>query len=345
MKQRIVYIDLIKIIAAYLVIFTHTGDIGSKLYVYGDYKLCQDIIYVALDAFRTINVPLFFMVSGALLLSKEESYSQLFKKHIWKYSLVLAFISYFYFVVYCGNNWSDFGGFIKKVYKGPIVGLLWFLYAYLGYLLILPLIRKMVHNMTNEDYRYLLIIGILFKGVIEVVGRLVLDSSFGVSCTLITDAIFYPIMGYYFANVIEANWNRRKIVCAGTLGTIICIAGTVGMTYWDRNNTGEFTENYLFSFTVIPTLYTFLLLKYLGTKLLKYRMLGRIINVLGDCSFGVYLFGLYLQVELIDMYGKIYDCLPVFPLLSCLLYVGYVVLCAVFITFVLKRIPIVKKLL
>lgn len=342
MKQRIVYLDLIKIIAAYLVIFTHTGDIGSKLYVYRDYELRRDIIYVAMDAFRTINVPLFFMVSGALLLGKKESYYQLFKKYILKYSIVLLFISYFYYTVFNDKNWYDIWDFFKNVYSGNVVGILWFLYAYLGYLLILPFIRMMICNMTKADYRYLLIMGILFKGVIDVAGRLIIDCSFGVPCELISDVFFYPIMGYYFANIIEATCDKR-IIIKGAIASTICIICTVGMTYWDMSNTGEFSERFLFSFTVIPTLFMFYFIKILGTKIMKYPFICRVINMLGDSSFGVYLFGLYLQVRLIGIYFKISEILAAFPLLSCFLYVGSVVICAVLITQVLKRIPILGK--
>ena len=74
-KRRVVYLDLIRIVAVYLVIFTHTGDLGSKLYEFGDYDFTRNIIYIMTDVIRRINVPLFLMVSGAVLLGREGEYA------------------------------------------------------------------------------------------------------------------------------------------------------------------------------------------------------------------------------------------------------------------------------
>lgn len=55
-----VYMDIIRILATYLVIFTHTGNLGSKLYIYGSYDKTHKLIYIIADVLRCVNVPLFF---------------------------------------------------------------------------------------------------------------------------------------------------------------------------------------------------------------------------------------------------------------------------------------------
>ena len=89
---REVYLDMIRIVAVFLVIFTHTGDIGSKLYVFGDYGTLRNAIYIMADIIRCINVPLFFMVSGALLLGKKEAYKTLLKKRVLRYAIVFILL-------------------------------------------------------------------------------------------------------------------------------------------------------------------------------------------------------------------------------------------------------------
>lgn len=350
MKRRVVYLDLIKIISAYLVIYTHTGNIGSKLYAFGEYSFKRNTIYMMLDVFRTINVPLFFMVSGALLLGKEDSYTQLFKKYILRYIFIILVYSYFYFVVYQCNNWYDIREFISGVWDGSIIGLFWFFYSYLGYLLMLPFIRKMVQNMSSEDFKYLLILGILFKGVLDVVGNLCLGVSIGIPCNLVTDSIFYPIMGYYISYIIPET-NKKKQIVGGLFISICCIIASVSMTYWAMNRegivngTGEYTESFLFSFTVIPTIYVFYLLKSIGNKLNNNSWAGKVINCLGNCSLGVYVFGLYLQVKMIFVYKYMNLHFPDFPQMICFIYVGIVVAVAVLITYILKKMPIVNRVL
>ena len=343
-ERRIVYIDLIKIIAAFLVIYTHTSKMGAKLYIYGDYGFIKNTIYIAMDIFRTMNVPLFFMVSGALLLGKEESYSQIIKKYVIKYILIVVSISYFYYTVYLENNWYDFGDFFKEVYSCSVVGMFWFFYTYIGFLLILPFLRKMVRNMTSEDYRYLLVLGVIFKGATEALGQYFLGVNFGIPCYLVADSIFYPIMGYYFANIREEVWKKRYII-SGAILSVGSVACAVALTYWSKNKYGEFGEPYHFSFTLIWTLYSFCILKLIGTKLAKCQVIAKFVNILGSCSMGVYMFGLYIQVEFRQIYWNIYADLPNSPLLSCFIYVGVVVLLAVGITYILKKVPVIKRLL
>lgn len=342
-KKRIVYIDLIKIIAAFLVIYTHTSKLGAKLYIYGDYGFVKNTIYIAMDIFRTMNVPLFFMVSGALLLGKEESYLQIFKKYIVKYVLIIVAISYFYYTVYLENAWYDFGDFFKEVYSCSVVGMFWFFYTYIGFLLILPFLRKMVRNMEPKDYVYLMVLGVIFKGIMEAAGQFFLGANFGIPCYLVVDSIFYPIMGYYFANVRKDVW-KTSYTIGGALLSIAGIACAVALTYWSKEKYGEFGELYHFSFTIIWTLYSFCMLKRIGNKIARFNILSKILNCLGSCSMGVYMFGLFIQVRIRQLYWEIYGDLSNSPLLSCFIYVGIVVLIAVGITYILKKVPGVRKL-
>ena len=65
--SRKFYLDILKVMAIFLVLFTHTGLNGNKLYTVTTKGMLQTV-YTMLDCFRTINNPLLFMISGALLL-------------------------------------------------------------------------------------------------------------------------------------------------------------------------------------------------------------------------------------------------------------------------------------
>lgn len=73
------YIDLLKIMAIYMVLFNHTKDKGFILFTIAQgSKLYPFYLFNAI--WIKIAVPLFFMTSGALLLGKEESIGQILKK-------------------------------------------------------------------------------------------------------------------------------------------------------------------------------------------------------------------------------------------------------------------------
>lgn len=76
LKRRILYIDIIKVLALAFVIFNHSDDIliSSKMYI--------RIIHNSLFYLSKSAVPLFFMVSGALLIDKIDSIPKLMKRII-----------------------------------------------------------------------------------------------------------------------------------------------------------------------------------------------------------------------------------------------------------------------
>ena len=71
MKKRILYLDIIKVFALLFVIFNHTDDILISSYMY------IRIIHNSLFYLSKSAVPLFFMVSGALLIDKNDSIQKL----------------------------------------------------------------------------------------------------------------------------------------------------------------------------------------------------------------------------------------------------------------------------
>lgn len=70
-KSRRVDIEAMRIFAAFFVIFTHTGDRGFFLFSLYDNHSPQFWIYLMFTVFCKVSVPLFFMITGALMLGKD----------------------------------------------------------------------------------------------------------------------------------------------------------------------------------------------------------------------------------------------------------------------------------
>ena len=75
-KQRKLYLDFLRIIAIIFVIYNHTSEKGYYLYAY-DSPFILKVIYIATGALIAVAVPIFFMISGSLLIPKEESIGDL----------------------------------------------------------------------------------------------------------------------------------------------------------------------------------------------------------------------------------------------------------------------------
>ena len=114
---------------------------------------------------------MFFMISGALLLNKEESIKTLYKKRVLRIVIVIVIASLIQYIYIIRNNLGSFNliTFIKTIYKKPIVTPYWYLYSYLSYLITLPFLRNMVKNMKKEHYYYLFCIYIVYRIVFPII--------------------------------------------------------------------------------------------------------------------------------------------------------------------------------
>lgn len=344
-QERRIYLDIIRIVATFLVIFTHTGDIGSKLYIYGNFGAFRKAIYLLADILRCVNIPFFFMISGALLLGKEENYKTLFFKRIFKYGLVLIIMSYFYFVVYYHNAWSDFATFLRQLCSEYVTGLYWFLYSYLGYLLVLPFLRKMVKQMTDADFKYFTILGIIFKSISVIIMGLLGWNTFLIPFYFATDALFYPVIGYFLSKIEIESIDGRKIYIGGVI-SILCIVCTGVLMHWEACSIGEYRETYLFSLLVIPAIYEFCLIRKLCSRIKLGYNVRRVVVYLSDNCFGVYLFSVFAQIKMINLYYSL-DSLTVHkcPLLCSFIYVAIVMLVEALGVSIIRKIPVIRRYL
>ena len=99
-ENKKIHIEFLRMLAMFLVLFNHTETKGFTLYTLEQETLLH-WFYLTLSIFVKVAVPIFFMISGALLLPKEESIKEVFQKRILKIVLVLIgchFVNYIYFL-------------------------------------------------------------------------------------------------------------------------------------------------------------------------------------------------------------------------------------------------------
>ena len=138
-QNRWAYIDALRVVAIFAVLLVHT-DVAS--YYSKTSNIIEQIISLILGLFSRVGVPLFFMISGALLLKKEESYKVILTRRVFRYIIVLLVFSFVQYVflggdpnsnTYCG--WKDksleiishnglisyFVTFFKSIWSKPII--------------------------------------------------------------------------------------------------------------------------------------------------------------------------------------------------------------------------------
>ena len=150
--HRLLHLDFLRIIAIWLVIFNHTSWRGFMLFSVSRESVLFPF-YLFVSIFCKIAVPIFFMISGALLLQREESIETLYKKRIAKFIIVLILISFVYFW-HQGRLVAAFNlkESLTEIYRSNVAVGLWYLYSYIGILVMLPLLRVLARGMKKKDY-------------------------------------------------------------------------------------------------------------------------------------------------------------------------------------------------
>lgn len=349
-RQRKLYLDFLRIIAILFVIYNHTDVRGYYRYAF-DGPLVLKVIYIATAAIVAVAVPVFFMISGALLIPKEESIEDVYKKRVLRVVIVLLLFSALQYALLIVNNNVEISVryFITHITVESIIAPYWYLYAYLAYLICLPLLRKMAHNMTNKEFIYLFVAFLMIEGLLATLLFMfnIGDMTSFFTIPLFNRVVIYPLLGYYMENrVDEDKYNLRGALIF--IALMIAVLILIVINTFTRNLPYEQFTTYdkgLFvtGFTIILDAGVFYIAKLMFKGRTVPKVLAFIIMALGSTVFGVFLIEDIIRTRTLAMYDAMVPYLGHFAAawVWCLL----VMLIGVVIIYVIKLIPGVKKLL
>ena len=350
MKERRLFLDFLRVVAILLVIYNHTGREGYMYFV-GILDTPARFPVMAAGSVCRIAVPLFFMASGATLLQKEESLRVLYRRRVLRFVLVLVLFSLVSYIWECRST----GGFSVTVFLRELllymhVHTYWFLYQYLAYLICLPFLRHMARGMTNQQFQYLALV-MLGAKVLELVPLYVFrfPESYSPSFALfsIETAVFYPLMGYYLGTHLpDTAFTRKKAgIAALFFAGAVCVMVFTQNFYANRFDGWNVVsgEAYLSTLVFIPACALFLQARLLFLRHCPGRGLTRALLLFSECSFGVYL----LHHIWMDLSAPVHAFLQahcgVYP--GTLLWVCFLLPAGTAVTWVLKKLPLLRKLL
>lgn len=159
-KKRIVYIDMLRWIAILSVIMLHCiSQYFIDLNLFGTKTWWEINIISSCSRF---GVPIFFMVSGYLLLSdtREKSISEFLKGRLLKILLPFFTWNIIYYIYFAleRNEKLSFVSFIYKLVTMDISYHFWFVYTLLSMYLLIPILKKFCNQASNKGMIYLLVI-------------------------------------------------------------------------------------------------------------------------------------------------------------------------------------------
>lgn len=346
-KEKKVYLEILRIWSLMGVIFCHTSVYGYLLFYLNTESVPMYWLNMIIGCLERACIPVFFMISGALLLPKEESIRDIYKKRVLRTGLILLSISGFY-CLYYNHIYPDrsrsLSEFLKIIYQEEYITPLYFLYLYLAFLILLPLLRKFAASLGTKEYQYMMLLALVFTYVVKIT-NFFMDGDLDIILFILDTNILYVFLGYYFDHVMtKEHYTKRGCVLLGVMcaGSIL-LTGIMSQLSFMKN--GEYGENFIISFFMIPAMFVF----YFVTYLFKYRYpidtsrkVGKVIAYLGSCTFCGYLLEEVLRNKYIGIYEKLGGQLHpylIFPIYAFLMLSSIVI-----ISSILKVIPIVKKL-
>lgn len=201
--------DLIRTIAIIFVVFVHALGLVNKAVVqnmpFG--KLIQSIYDIVNG-----GVPLFIMISGALLLGKVEPVGDFFRKRMNK--ILLPFLLWSF--VCCTIHYVQDGGrsviecltsFVAKLMTGDIHTIYWYVYMIIGLYLITPFLRVVVQSNRNLIL-YLTALLLLVTISKELFPKLVILSRM---TNANSGALFYFVFGFVAVEYLQPREHFARV--------------------------------------------------------------------------------------------------------------------------------------
>lgn len=329
-NQRIFYYDFLRAFAIFAVILCHVdGLIGYSFY---NLKLAMPGL---LTCIALTGVPIFFMLSGALLLNRTYSLKEFYKK---RFSRIMPpFIFWTLLSIFIGVlalNWTNKNAID---YFFGITSPTWYVWVLIGVYLIIPIINSFLKEYKLKGLEFFLaiwVITILFNTYQPYFLKTLELSYFA-------GYIGYVILGYYLDNK-EFKLSDKNMFFIGIL--IFILFTIVHMIIFYRMIPLS-TDHYLNIITVCQSIGLFLMIKYLDKISLKNNNLfsriktnwvGKIILSLSLCSYGMFL-NHYIILEYIKQFN--------FHSLKALLAILIItLLLSWFVSYLASKIPFIGKL-
>lgn len=342
-NKNINYISVLNVLAAISVVIIHTN--GWSFWSYTTDKIW--VINNIIESVFYFAVPIFFMTMGVTLIGYREKYStkEFLKKRFGKTLIPFIFWSLFgifYQVVITGRMTLDTISFVtlfNAIMSTSYVYIFWFFIALFAVYLFVPLLSSVEKGLRKNVFSYLLICCLFFNSVFPFINNIFnLRLNLPISFVLGNEYVVYLLLGYLLHNCKLNKKQEIFIYVLGIVGLLMHIIGTYNLSI-----SSFMIDKTYKGYTNVPCiLYSsaiFLFVKNI-CGVIKNKRFFITVNILKDYTFAIYL----LHWFVMDLITIIFN-----PNTRNLLYtfgmpVIIIPIC-LFLTYAIRKIPIIKKIL
>lgn len=294
MKEKDYGLELIRNISFIMVMLIHIANYFCR--AYGRISSHEYLFALVINTFSRVSVPCFFMITGALLLGRQESVSKCLKraKH---FAIVLVVWSFFYYLFntyYTKQPWQW-----TLFLDDPAEDHLWYLYVLIPVQIMLPFLQAMCRGMDEKLEHAFAIIGTVWVFVLHLLTYTSSDFYFDLPIFDGRSYIYYLYMGYYVMKYHHRIFKNIKILAltfiTSTVGNIIFVYLYSSLI----NDHYERTLEYGNPLVIISSIAFFLLIITLNERYLKWSAKSKkLMDFAASYSFGIYL----VHIMFLDIY-------------------------------------------
>ena len=261
MKKRIKYLDELRIYAILNIILLHV--IGLFFYKYYGISTPKYAFMAFLSSFTRVGIPLFFMITGVLMLTKkEEPYSAYLKKRVMRLVKAYVFFSFIYYIYHIITKVENLNIFelIRKITSFYVEYHLWFMPVIILIYIFIPFIKKFVNSLEKEELKRCIFMIWIFSNLF--IGIEAISSRFGyaiMSSFMLPNLIGYTnylLVGYYLGS---SNYKISKKLTILAILSILCIP--LLTVFVSKNELNDVFLNSLSPLVIAPSIWTFLFFK------------------------------------------------------------------------------------
>ena len=345
--RRKYHIDALRILACFAVVFNHF-DPGFFAFHNKQQGTVVYWLLLSLSVFCKFAVPIFFMISGALLLKKDEPISILFKKRIFKIAIVLLATSiiYYFFEKYIIGR-ADTG--LSALYIKETEYHLWYLYSYIALLVSLPFLRSIAKDLTKTKAIYLIVVYLTIRYIVPLTELLLFNNNYKMNgrisgVFLCADIFFLPLMGHYVENCINKKMGKYQILAIWGVNVLTLIFAMYATSLVNATTANDINQTYISLFSSTNAIAIYLTIKNINFEKISNKLKKVLLHTSG-CTFGIYLIHLLFmriintrpETEIFYGLSTIIQIAIWFAISIVVMFISYALIA------IAKKMPIIKK--
>lgn len=295
-KSRNYNLELIRMVSFMSVIAIHVTNYFCRAYdriPKGEYYFS-----LVLDTFARVSVPCFFMITGALLLGREEPLDKQIKR-LAKFFMTLVVWSIVYYL--WNTFYMDTPYDLREVLYVPTEPHLWYPYAMIPIYLVIPFLQVMCRYMGMKlEYAFLALISV--TTVFNYVTSLIHEEAY-YDLPLIGDKVymFYVFIGYYIYRYRRHIRMSQKMALTIFICNMLAVFGITAAVSHGMGDHYERIMEYGCPFIVAGAATFFLwMIRLRGCRLEVKGRAKKMVDSVCSCSFGIYL----IHILFLDNYKK-----------------------------------------